>query len=67
MFLLGPCQIFVVKSLAFFSLEQSRVVDLTVAEHHPDSISESNVLNFEFSRLLSQRIHDFPRQFWQIA
>ena len=32
-----------------FSFEQSRVVDLTVAEHHPDSILESNVLSFEFS------------------
>ena len=50
-----------------FSFEQSRVVDLTVAEHHPDSILESNVLSFEFSQLLLRRMSDFPRQFCQIA
>ena len=38
-------------SCILFSLEQSRVVDFTVAEHHPDSILESNVQNFEFSRI----------------
>ena len=37
-----------------FSLEQSRVVESTVAEDHPDSIWESNVLSDEFSQLLSQ-------------
>ena len=40
-------------SCILFSLEQSRVVDLTVAEDHPDSISESNVLSDEFAQLLS--------------
>ena len=52
-----------VNSCIVSSLEQSRVVDLTVAEDHPDSILESNVLSVEFSRLLSRRIADFPRQF----
>ena len=54
-------------SCILFSLEQSRVVDLTVAEHHPDSILESNVLSFEFSQLLSRRMYAFPRQFFQIT
>ena len=35
LFLQGPCQIFVVFYLAF---SFNRVVDLTVAEHHPDKI-----------------------------
>ena len=61
-FLLGPCHKCVI-SCILFSLEQSRVVDLTVAEDHPDSISESNVLSDEFAQLLSQCIHDFPKQF----
>ena len=52
-------------SCILFSLEQSRVIDLTVAEHHPDSILETNVLSFEFSQLLSRRTNDFPRQFCQ--
>ena len=43
-------------SCILFSLEQTRVVDVTFAEDHPDSISESNVLSFEFSQLLSQCI-----------
>ena len=46
-------------SCILFSLDQSRVVDLTVAEHHPDSILESNVLDFEFSQLLLRRVNDF--------
>ena len=50
-----------------YSLEQSRVVDFTVAEDHPDSILESNVLGDEFAQLLSQRIYDFPKQFCQIT
>ena len=54
-------------SCSFFSLEQSRVVDLTVAEHHPDSISESNVLSFELSQLLLRRMNDFTRKFCQMA
>ena len=54
-------------SCILFSLEQSQVVDLTVAEHHPDSILESNVLNFEFSQLLSRRMNDFPGQICQIT
>ena len=41
-----------------FSLEQSRVVDLTVAEHHPDLILEPNVLSFEFSQLSSRRVNN---------
>ena len=53
-------------SCILFSLEQSRVDDLTVAEHHPDSILEPNVLSFELSQLLSRRMNDFPRQFCQI-
>ena len=56
-----------VVSCTLFSLEHSRVVDLTVAEHHPGSILESNVLNFEFSQLLLRRMNDFPRQFCQTA
>ena len=52
---------------SLFSLEQSRVVDLTVAEDHPDSILESNVLSFEVSQLLLRRMSDFSRQFCQIA
>ena len=36
-------------SCILFSLEQSRVVDLRIAEHHPDSILKSNDQNFEFS------------------
>ena len=51
-------------SCILFSLEQSRVVDFTVAEHHPDSILESNVQNFEFSRILLRRMNDFPRPFF---
>ena len=54
-------------SCILFSLEQSRVVDFTVAEHHPDSILESNVQNFEFSQLLLRRMNDFPRPFCQTA
>ena len=54
-------------SRILFSLEQSRVVDLTVAEHHPDSILESNVLNLELSQLLLRRMQDCPRHFCQIA
>ena len=50
-------------SCILFSLEQSWVVDLTVAEHHPDLILEPNVLNFEFSQLLLRRISDSSRQF----
>ena len=46
-------------SCILFSLEQSRVVDLTVADNHPDSILECNVLSDEFAQLLSQRIYDF--------
>ena len=56
-----------VLSCSFFSLEQSRVVDLTVAEHHPDSILESNVLSFELSQLFLRRMNDFTRQFCQMA
>ena len=56
-----------VLSCIIFSLEQSRVVDLTAAENHPGSISESNVLSDEFANLWSQCIHDFPKQFCQIA
>ena len=52
-------------SCILFSIEQSRVVDLTVAEVHPDLISESNVLSDEFAQLLTQCICDFPRQFCQ--
>ena len=33
------------------ALEQSRVLDLTVAEDHPDSILEPNVLSDEFAQL----------------
>ena len=58
-FQLVPCHMFVVW--------QSRVVDSTVAEHHPDSILESNVLNFDFSQPLLRRMNDFPRQFCHIA
>ena len=54
-------------SCILFSREQTRVVVLTVAEHHPDSILESNVLNFDFSQLLFRRMNDLPRQFCQIA
>ena len=54
-------------SCILFSLEKKRVFDLTVAEHHPDSILESNVLSFEFSQLLLRRMIDFSRQFCQIA
>ena len=54
-------------SCILFSLEQSRIVDLTVAEDHPDSILESNVLSDEFAQLLSQCIYDFPMQFCQIT
>ena len=39
-------------SCILFSLEQSRVVDLTVAEDHPHSISESNVLSDEIRSAL---------------
>ena len=39
-------------SCILFPLEQSRVVDLPVAEHHPDSILEPYVLNVELSQLL---------------
>ena len=48
-----------VSSCILFALEQSRVVDLTVAEHHPESILESNVQSFEFSQLLLRRMNDF--------
>ena len=41
------------------SLEQGRVVDLSVAEDHPDSILESIVLSVDFFQLLSRRIYDF--------
>ena len=54
-----------VNSCILFSLEQSRVVDFMVAENHPDSMSESNVLSFEFSQLLLRRMNDCPRQFCQ--
>ena len=54
-------------SCNLFSLEQSRFVDLTVAEHHPDSTLESNVLNFEFCQLLLRRMNAFPRQFCRVA
>ena len=50
-------------SCILFSLERSRVVDLMVAEHHPDLILKSNVLNFEFSQLLLRRMNDSPRHF----
>ena len=46
-------------SCILFSLEQSRIVDLTAAEDHPDSISESNVLSDEFAQLSSQCIYDY--------
>ena len=49
------------------SLGQSRVVDLMVAEHHPDSILGSNVLKFEVSQLLLRRLNDSPQQFCHIA
>ena len=52
-------------SCILFSFERSRVVELTVAEDHPDSISESNVLSDEFAQLLSQYMYDFPKQFCQ--
>ena len=54
-------------SCILFSLEQSRVVDLTVAEDPPDSILESSVPGVDFSQLSSRRMNDFPRQFCQIA
>ena len=54
-------------SCIIFSLVQIRVIDLSVSEHHPDSILESIVLSFEFSQLLLRRIYDFPRPFCQIA
>ena len=67
-FLLGPCHMFVMQSLAFsFRMSKTRSSILTVAEDHPDSILESNVLSDEFSQLLSRRIYDFPRHFCQIA
>ena len=61
-----PCTRRVI-SCILFALEQSRVVDLSVAGDHPDSISESNVLSDEFAQLLSQFIYDFPIQFCQIT
>ena len=54
-------------SCILFLLEQNRVVDLTVAEDHPDSILESNVLSVDFTQLLSRRMSDSPRQFCQKA
>ena len=54
-------------SCILFSLEQRRVVALTAAEDHPDSISESNVLSDEFAQLSSQCKNDFPRQLCQIT
>ena len=45
-------------SCILFSLERSRVVDFTDAEHRPDLILESNVLSFEFSPLLLRRVND---------
>ena len=45
-------------SCTLFSLERSRVVDFTYAEHRPDLILESNVLSFEFSPLLLRRVND---------
>ena len=54
-------------SCILFLLEQSRVVNLTVAEHHPDVILESNVLNFEFSQLLLRRMNDSPKRFCRIT
>ena len=54
-------------SCILFLLEQSRVVDLTVAEHHPDLVLESNVQNFEFSQLLLRRMNDSPKRFCHIT
>ena len=54
-------------SCILFPLKQSRVVDLTAAEDHPDSILDFNVLSDEFAQLLSQCIYDFPKRFCQIA
>ena len=38
-------------SCILFSLEQSRIVHKRLPRHHPDSIFQTNVPNFEFSQL----------------
>ena len=60
-FLLGACLFFSSCNLlhSLFAWATSGVVDSTAAEHHPDSISESNVLSFEFPQFLLRRVNDF--------